>query len=94
MMHTKGPWKRTNDTHAGKPQIIGDTQHICTVMRNGNVSANARLIAAAPELLEDLEKIGRIAVNAGHAPSHEDALNILLDIGNLALEAIRTATGE
>ena len=55
--HTPGPW-RTGDvfnTVFGPPNGTPSPQTIATVAR-GNV-ANARLIAAAPELLAALEAI-------------------------------------
>ena len=45
-MHTKGPW-----TIKGQ-DIYGDDEYIC---KWSGRTANARLIAAAPELLEALE---------------------------------------
>ena len=48
----------------------------------------AALETANADLLEALEEICRLATNAGTAPSSfETALNILLDIATLALEA-------
>ena len=60
MTHTKGPWKavdslsRWNVTTSDKPR----TFNICSVNTNlVEQEANARLIAAAPELLEALQTI-------------------------------------
>ena len=78
--HTKGPWKvGTGWIYAGnKPK---GARSICEIPAYpwGNTEANARLIAAAPELLEacqavltrlDLEPTDAIFPfgNAGHAP--------------------------
>lgn len=51
--HTPGPWRLANGV-----QIRSDKDQIAKVwmMRNGEGVANARLIAAAPELLATLEE--------------------------------------
>ncbi len=52
--HTPGPWKITGGRFVGEGQMIGaPSGHICRVYApdNRDESANARLIAAAPELL-------------------------------------------
>ncbi len=62
--HTPGPWKyerfqTTADTwlierrDSGRKSFIAETH--CTLGHGGNAEANARLIAAAPELLAALE---------------------------------------
>ena len=52
--HTPGPWHVANgcQIRSAKDQIAK-----AWMMRNGEGLANARLIAAAPELLEALEEI-------------------------------------
>ena len=60
---TQGPWDRTSDL-----EVYSSTLHrsICMVLDagdDGEASANARLIAAAPMLLEALQ--GLIAVAEG-----------------------------
>lgn len=52
--HTPGPWHVSNGV-----QIRSAKHQICKVwmMRNGEGNANARLIAAAPELLQALQDI-------------------------------------
>ena len=59
MTHTPGPWKKD-----GLKVIAGTrgTICVCPVVSLGgvfNVEANARLIAAAPELLDALKKIAK-----------------------------------
>jgi len=67
MEHTKGPWRDSGeyDSHAGywDTTIVGDGEDVdesfVAIVRSGNgreqVEANARLIAAAPELLAALK---------------------------------------
>jgi hypothetical protein len=62
--HTPGPWKRCVGSGAveirGGP--VGNLTHprVCRVLRTDpNCDANARLIAAAPDLLAALERLVR-----------------------------------
>ena len=64
--HTPGPWKTTKEST--RNQFVTDTKIrsaddsvVCVLHCNGE--ANARLIAAAPEMLEALEYI--VAWNSG-----------------------------
>lgn len=54
MEHTPGPWLVANGV-----QIRSERDQIAKIwmMRNGEGNANASLIAAAPELLEALNKV-------------------------------------
>ena len=56
--HTPGPWAVYGTLHPGE-FIIHQGGHGLAVTRraNGSGNANARLIAAAPELLEALRKL-------------------------------------
>ena len=60
--HTKGPWKAVR-TVAPKGWVIGreDGLYDIAIVRDGSAlednQANARLIAAAPDLLEALEDV-------------------------------------
>ena len=60
--HTPGPWIFTPDDSeaycAGHVERSGDRYLICQVytQQNGDRKANARLIAAAPEMLVAMEK--------------------------------------
>jgi hypothetical protein len=84
-MHTPGPWTVTlGDTIAGAPAywliegaggVIGDVQSV-----NAD---DARLIAAAPQLLSALQRLTR--PDDGRGPADEDLA--------YALDAIRAATG-
>jgi hypothetical protein len=66
--HTPGPWIRKGDWIHGTPES-GASQGIAQILGNCGCSktteANARLIAAAPELLAALELI---YANAGESP--------------------------
>jgi len=65
MTHTTGPWDVLDGIPDGGGIAIGPilptVGHIAEVTYNGgNAEANARLIAAAPELLEALEQCARL----------------------------------
>jgi hypothetical protein len=56
--HTPGPWLLVSREVGGAIQIVDShpaTLRICTVTNAHNDEANAHLIAAAPELLKQLE---------------------------------------
>lgn len=61
--HTKGPWnvvERTPDRQLGRSNLqcySVDTDEGLTVAECGAGQANARLIAAAPELLEAADRV-------------------------------------
>jgi hypothetical protein len=89
--HTPGPWRFSSDGHI----VSASTgERVCTphsTLLGGKVSdqikdlkRNARLIAAAPELLEALDKI------ACFAPGNGDVCEI---IAKVARAAIAKATG-
>ncbi len=85
--HTPGPWVASRSANAAftrHPAIISDTGEVAMATWAGNerqTDANARLIAAAPELLSALQKI-----DANAAESVEW-------IRRVAQEAIAKATG-
>ena len=72
MEHTQGPWKSGGGTiYAPWPEREGDriiadllTHHGDNGLTNDEVTANAKLIAAAPDLLETLEEIGNGCTDA------------------------------
>jgi hypothetical protein len=84
-MHTLGPWTVTlGDTIAGAPAywliegaggVVGDVQSV-----NAD---DARLIAAAPQMLRALQRLTR--PDDGRGPADDDLA--------YALDAIRAATG-
>jgi len=95
MSHTPGPWHISNGV-----QIRSTKHQIAKVwmMRNGEGNDNARLIAAAPDLLEALKEIAdhhesqrelwssEENADADQAEYHEDRRNF-------ALASIAKATG-
>ena len=83
MKPTPGPWHVANGV-----QIRGEREQIAKVwmMRGGEGNANARLIAAAPELLEALAEV----VNAADGESWSQLGPSL----SKARAAIAKATGE
>ncbi len=95
--HTKGPWEMEydnygNDSYSEWIDIFTSHNTIAQVGRSRKMTeenkANARLIAAAPELLEALKKLVPITWNDGPlAKAYED-------IGKKAEEAIAAATKE
>jgi hypothetical protein len=90
--HALGPWKLWQE--GTDIMVIGDGSHIATVPIGSRVDepsdrANARLIAAAPELLDALRELTIAAEAAGW---DVDAANA--PILNAARAAIAKATGE
>jgi len=96
--HTPGPWEQT-DGHGPTPHgtavaQVGGNQYLiasCTAYfgREGG-QANARLIAAAPELLAALEQAHMALI--GYLPAHR---NVVTDAAiEAARAAIAKATGQ
>lgn len=95
--HTAGPWAASPADMFGDHNIIladqtEDCRAIAAVVSNmrdhAEVSANARLIAAAPELLEALEEARNVILNHG-----EDAMTLMSALV-MADAAIAKAKGE
>jgi hypothetical protein len=94
--HTPGPWKAVDCRHQFNGQIriwkdaLPTEPMIANVLaKNPNAEANARLIAAAPELLEALEKIRNL-----ERRNFREAWDMLQEVDRLAGAAIRKAKGE
>ena len=71
--HTPGPWAIRNGV-----QIRSERDQIAKVwmMRQGEGKANARLIAAAPELLEALKTlVHEVSSQPGSLDAFEDEIN-------------------
>ena len=83
--HTPGPWDVIGTVVTAECMTIG----IATLSEYDTLTprqiANAHLIAAAPDMLEALDKIACLA------PGHGDVCEI---IATVARSAIRKATGE
>jgi hypothetical protein len=74
--HTAGPWFVSGDDQHEQPQIqaeagglVAIATHEC-VMPRTELDANARLIAAAPELLSLLQRWRALDAGAWHAGRH------------------------
>ncbi len=106
--HTPGPWEystRFTAKATGPLQMIGpdpECRHIADIPRNGDQQrqeADARLIAAAPELLETLENVLRLTSKSrqtednGSVGWEQVAANRLPHIAQAARAAIAKATG-
>jgi hypothetical protein len=83
--HTPGPWNVGHeDENTGEIEVISDGRpYVCLVLPGAIdevTPANARLIAAAPELLEALQRLDK----NGHTQATWE----------FALRAIAKATGE
>jgi hypothetical protein len=66
--HTKGPWKVGED-NLGYPVVTHRNGGICRIddTDEGEANANARLIAAAPELLESCnEALHELRIRCGY----------------------------
>ncbi len=97
--HTPGPWNCNRASSAGRNIIVSESMPLdIAVLSNrdktqSEIDANARVIAAAPELLEALSKINDAACYASE--ENTDAMKeALLLIGNLARAAIAKAEGQ
>lgn len=56
--HTQGPWMQISETIiCDRPDSNMISARICDVARINNYKANALLIAAAPELLAELQEL-------------------------------------
>ena len=64
--HTPGPWKVNDKTLSGAYQISDNKSgslRICTVTNAPNDEANARLIAAAPDMLNAMKEASRFMLS-------------------------------
>ena len=99
--HTPGPWlMRESATHVTVTNARGDAV-FHDDKRIPGVMANARLIAAAPDLLEALQWYEAKAVQMGRAAIDQDSKLLLelmkeiaVEYGAQARAAIAKATGE
>lgn len=99
--HTPGPWAYQEDSDAYTHIVRGPgNRFICQLAQttSAEIEANARLIAAAPELLEALERIA-LPHDCGCVPCtgqcrSQIALEIAVEeMQGLARAAIAKATG-
>lgn len=97
MKHTPGPWhinEDQKDCGAGKLSIEAkDEYFIAQVDESVSQEANAKLIAAAPELLEALRELDECYCEAGNDLSKEDRHRHRMTLIK-ARAAIEKATGK
>lgn len=92
LKHTKGPWE------AGKPNadqwsILSNGIFICMLPTNTKEAlANAKLIAAAPELLEALQKCSPVIDQLINQTASGTYRNELCDLNILLKTVIQKAT--
>jgi len=113
MSYTKGPWKVIEARTGIKAKIISENTGYCVAEAYHSDSVkrlfsqlwkeaedNARLIAAAPELLEALELCSKAlsdiinAADNGEAYSAKELYDSFMSDYNKAFEAIAKAKGE
>jgi hypothetical protein len=94
MKHTPGPWEQMPSGVMGSLSVWNPQRALVVAMAGGMSAeeglSNARLIAAAPELLEALQEFVRV-LNSG------TPVNLIQEIGqagDVARAAIAKATGE
>lgn len=80
--HTPGPWYSKGSVIGAKPRLV--IAHVSSVCEEVDEQANARLIAAAPDLLETLRDIVGMLT---------DANDMRADALHAARTAIMRATG-
>lgn len=89
--HTPAPWRVARGRAVYAVQTPDD-RAVCTLWQDGDEqAANARLIAAAPDMLAALERIAR---TAGTTTDATATLALVQTIGAIAETAITTATEE
>jgi len=87
--HTPGPWNCNHSSASGYDIVCSENSptDVCVISRRdkttGEIDANARLIAAAPELLAALETAYMALI--GYLPAHRN------DVTDAAIGAARAA---
>lgn len=90
--HTPGPWRSFERGVTFHYWVVKVANRVIAKITGEDQEANARLIAAAPELLEALEKMVK---QFGYEVVHKDGLvHDEHDAIQSATEAIRKAKGE
>ena len=77
MKHTPGPWERSDYGEVYSPSE-GQTSIAMVLMRGEEGNANARLIAAAPEMFETLRIIAGERQCIDNLMSHADIARAML----------------
>ena len=94
MKHTPGPWTlKYLDVYAGNAHVATATRQVAD--GDTQAAANARLIAAAPDLLLALQCLTNTARTFRNVPKDEQEWTIIDDeVLDAAFAAIRKATGD
>jgi hypothetical protein len=87
--HAPGPWELTHTEQMGFRVSDSTGWGVAVVLKDTNDDANARLMAAAPQMLEALE----MAVDAMESADRQGAAGLQMAV-EIALEAIAAAKGE
>lgn len=89
--HTPGPWKLSHTRIQGFRVSDSTGWGVAVVLKDTNDEANARLIAAAPQMLEALEAVAPFL----HWLDQEQGIHLAGDMlhGNI-LAVIKAAKGE
>jgi hypothetical protein len=94
--HTPGPWRAEAEgclTSHSLPVIVKSNGHLVAQLCDRNV-ANARLIAAAPELLEALQLCKRALYSGYMSETSENRSGIYSNAYEVADATIRKAKGD
>lgn len=94
--HTPGPWRKATNLQGHTNHVVADSYvTVCSFLTSvksscdrDDIEANARLIAAAPDLLAALQSIAETVVYAPEG-GHEE----VSDCVRIAKQAIAKATG-
>ena len=87
MGYTPGPWTVEDQ------KVIGDGVKVCTIQDRTEWEANARLIAAAPALLEALNTLKHFCIDRMNASSDPVIAKVFDRAANVAWQAIAHAEG-
>lgn len=100
--YTPGPWgfEKTAAIYEGEDtrNLLGDGKIIAqrmVIIDHPEAEANARLIKAAPSLVETMHEIAQLAHNGSFPDMTSDELRkLLFSCGNRAMIAIAKVTGD
>jgi hypothetical protein len=92
LQHTPGPWKYTISKNSGRHQI-SDAKcggQVCAIWSRGKdiTEANARLIAAAPDMLEALISVYQIYIDRDICCDNEFIKSVIEKATGMSIEEI------
>ena len=94
--HTPGPWTLKKSSHSivrGAKVIASVHNHLHKGMTEAETDANADLIAAAPELLAEREKL-RDALQDIYDVTHLTAMSAVIEMRGIAIKALQGTSDE